>query len=228
MIERSSGEAAGLAAVLLAGGMARRMGGGDKAFVAFRGRPLIAHVIERMRPQVDALVINANGDPSRFREFGLPVEADAVPGFAGPLAGILAGMRWTLAHRPGHPWLLSVPTDTPFLPADLGERLKEARDRAGAHLACAMSADRTHPVVGLWDARLADDLERAMVEDDMRKIDLWTARFRIAHASFPIEPVDPFYNINRPGDLAEAAGLARAAMASLPTEISSRAVNPKS
>ena len=149
--------------LLLAGGQSRRMGGGDKALRLLGGIPLLERVIERLRPQVDALVLNANGDPTRFANFALPVAADTVPGFVGPLAGVLAGLDWAASHRPDCPYVVSAATDAPFLPIDLVVRLAEALDEAGADLACAASGGRSHPVFGLWPVRLRDDLRRAVV-----------------------------------------------------------------
>ena len=191
--------------VLLAGGQARRMGGGDKCLRPLGGRPLLAHVIERMEGQVGALVLNANGDPARFMGFGLPVVADVVEGFAGPLAGVLTGLEW--AREVGADWIVSLPTDAPFLPRDLVPRLAAALAAADADLACAESGGRRHPVVGLWPVRLAGELRQALVEEDVRKIDVWTARYRLAVAEFGVDPVDPFFNANRPEDLAEAEAL---------------------
>ncbi len=190
--------------VLLAGGLSRRMGGGDKALLELGGRPILDHVIERIAPQAGELILNANGDPARFRQYGLPVVADPVEGYAGPLAGVLAGMQWTAKNRPDRPWIVTVASDTPFLPLDLVARLFAAADREGADLACAASGGRHHPVFGLWPVALRDDLERAMLEDDIRKVDRWTARHKLAVAGFESEPVDPFFNANRPGDLATA------------------------
>jgi molybdopterin-guanine dinucleotide biosynthesis protein A len=196
-----------VAGVLLAGGLARRMGGGDKALMEIGGETILARVIARTRPQVDALVLNANGDPARFGEFGLPVVADVVEGFAGPLAGVLTGMIWAREHAPGSRWLASFATDAPFLPGDLVARLLAAVEREGAQMACAESAGRRHPVFGLWPIALADDLRAALVDQDMRKIDAWTARYRLAVAEFAADPVDPFFNANRPEDLARAEEL---------------------
>lgn len=193
--------------VLLAGGLARRMGGGDKPLREVGGRTLIARAIDRIAPQCDGLVLNANGDPQRFAGFGLPVVADTVEGFAGPLAGILAALEWVAAHRPGIGWVLSIATDSPFLPRDLVARLHAARAEADLPLACARSGDQTHPVVGLWPVRLAAELRHALVVEDMRKIDRWTARHGIAEAIWPVEPYDPFFNANRPEDLAEAEAI---------------------
>jgi len=196
-----------IAGVLLAGGLARRMGGGDKGLRPLGGRTILDHVIERLRPQVRHLVINANGDPARFAGFGLPVVADAVADFPGPLAGVLTGMEWARASAPDIADIVTVPTDTPFPPRDLVVRLVAARAAAGADLACAASGGQAHPVIGLWPVRLADDLRRALVEENIRKVDVWTARHRLAVADFAAAPVDPFFNANRPDDLAEAERL---------------------
>lgn len=196
-----------VAGVLLAGGLSRRMGGGDKSLLTLGGQPILSRVIAAARPQVGALVLNANGDPARFAETGLPVAADVVEGYAGPLAGVLTGMDWAAANAPGAVWVASFATDTPFLPADLVERLLRAVRDEGADLACARSGGRDHPVFGLWPVRLAGDLRRAMVEEGMRKVDAWTARYRLAVAEFDSHPVDPFFNANRPADLAEAERL---------------------
>jgi molybdopterin-guanine dinucleotide biosynthesis protein A len=193
--------------LLLAGGQSRRMGGGDKTLRVLGGVSLLERVIERLRPQVDALVLNANGDPARFAEFALPVVADSVPDFAGPLAGVLAGLDWAAVHRPDSTFIASVATDAPFLPADLVARLTTARNAAGADLACASSAGRTHPVFGLWPLRLREDLRRAIVDDGIRKVDEWTARHRLVTVPFADRPIDPFFNANRPEDLEAAAEL---------------------
>jgi len=193
--------------LLLAGGQSRRMGGGDKTLRVLGGVSLLERVIERLRPQVDALVLNANGDPARFAEFALPVVADSVPDFGGPLAGVLAGLDWAAVHRPDSTFIASVATDAPFLPADLVARLTTARNAAGADLACASSAGRTHPVFGLWPLRLREDLRRAIVDDGIRKVDEWTARHRLVTVPFADRPIDPFFNANRPEDLQAAAEL---------------------
>jgi molybdopterin-guanine dinucleotide biosynthesis protein A len=193
--------------LLLAGGLARRMGGGDKPLRTIAGRSILAHVIERLAPQCDGLVVNANGDPARFAGYGLPVVADSVPDFAGPLAGILAGLDWMAAHRPEAEWLVSVAADTPFIPDDLVARLHEARDAQNVPLACAASGGWTHPVIGLWPVSLRADLRRALTVEDERKIDRWTARYGCASAEWSVDPVDPFFNANRPEDLDEAERL---------------------
>src|SRR5579864_3269340 len=193
--------------VLLAGGLARRMGGGDKPLRTIAGRPLLDLVIERIRPQVSALVLNANGDPARFAAYGLPVVADSVADNPGPLAGVLAGLDWAAEHRPDCPVVVSAPTDAPFLPIDLVGRMAEQLAAQGADLACAASGGQTHPVIGLWPVRLRDNLRRALVDEGIRKVDVWTARYRLATVSFPSQPIDPFFNANRPEDLDAAAAL---------------------
>lgn len=193
--------------LLLAGGLARRMGGGDKPLRTIGGRSILAHVIERLAPQCDRLLVNANGDPARFADYGLPVVADSVPDFAGPLAGILAGLDWMAAHRPESKWLVSVAADTPFIPHDLVAGLHEAREAQGVPLACAASGGWTHPVIGLWPVRLRADLRHALTVEDERKIDRWTARHGCASAEWPVTPVDPFFNANKPEDLDEAERL---------------------
>ncbi len=207
MTTSDNAERPGIVGVLLAGGQARRMGGGDKCLRPLARKPILAHVIGRILPQVEALILNANGDPSRFDDFGLPVAGDVIEGQAGPLAGILTGMEWTRTHRPTCQWIVSIATDTPFLPADLVESLAGAIRDEDAELASAITKGRTHPVIGLWPVRLATDLRRAMLDEDMRKIDRFTARYKLANVVFPAEPVDPFFNTNRPEDLEEAERL---------------------
>ena len=201
-----------VACVVLAGGLGRRMGGGDKPFRLLAARPLLDHVIARVRPQASALALNANGDPARFAAWGLKVLPDTLPNHPGPLAGILAGMRW--AAEQGFADLLSVPTDTPFLPADLAVRLVATRAAAGTPLACATSRDRRHPVVGLWPVSLAYALE-ASLRDGARRIEAWTAERGIAHADFAGDP-DPFFNTNTPVELAEAERMLRSTLRNLP------------
>lgn len=193
--------------VVLAGGLSRRMGGDDKALLSLGGRPILTHVIDRIRPQVGTLVLNANGDPDRFGEYGLAVAPDTVPGHVGPLAGVLCGLEWAAANAPGCSWVVTAPTDAPFLPRDLVARLLAAVAESGADMACAESGGRAHPVCGLWPVRLRGDLRRAMVEEEIRKVDIWTARYRLARAGFSADPLDPFFNTNTPGDLAEAERL---------------------
>ena len=194
--------------VILAGGLARRMGGGDKPRTSIGGATILSRVLERMQPQCTRLILNANGDPARFADTGLPVIADDVPDFAGPLAGILAGLDWAAAHAPEFTYLASVPGDCPFLPRDLVARLHQARGASGQPLACARSGEWRHPVVGLWPVALRADLRHALTKEDLRKIEIWTARHGIALADWPAEPVDPFFNVNAPEDAAAAERLA--------------------
>jgi len=196
--------------VLLAGGLARRMGGGDKPLRQIAGRPLLDRVIERLRPQVDGLVLNANGDPARFAPYGLPVVADSIPDYAGPLAGVLAGLDWTAANRADCPMIVSVATDAPFIPTDLVARMASAIEVEDADLACAASGGQAHPVIGLWPVWLRQDLRRALVEEGLRKVDVWTARYKLAVVPFSDRPIDPFFNANRPEDLDRAAALLEA------------------
>lgn len=190
--------------VLLAGGLARRMGGGDKPMKKIGGRTILERVIARLAPQCDVLILNANGDPARFASFKLPVVADTVEGFAGPLAGVLTALDWAAAHRPDIEWVLSAATDCPFLPRDLLTRLQQARIKEDAQLAVAASGKQVHPVIGLWNVGLRDELRHALVVEDMRKIDRWTARYRLATVTWTTESLDPFFNANTVADLAEA------------------------
>lgn len=198
-----------LCGVLLAGGLSRRMGGGDKCLLTLAGKTVLDRIIERIRPQVDRLVLNANGDTSRFDGYGLSVVPDAIGDFAGPLAGVLTGMEWaaqsvqqTGAGNFTH--ILTVPTDAPFLPKDLAARLSAPIVAGQAEMTCAESDGRAHPVIGIWPISLAGDLRQAMTEEDIRKVDRWTARYRLSQVAFPCEPFDPFFNMNRPDDAEQA------------------------
>ena len=197
--------------VLLAGGQSRRMGGGDKCLLELAGKPLLAHVIERLKPQTSELVLNANGDLDRFSEFGLPTIADPVEGFAGPLAGVLAGFTWARENAPDTRWIVTAATDTPFFPQDLVARLLEATKGQYPAIALASSNERMHPVFGLWPVALAGDLHQAL-ESGTRKVLDWTDRHKTVTAEFPgIETggitIDPFFNANRPDDMAHAAAV---------------------
>ena len=194
--------------VILAGGRAERMGGGDKGLREVGGKPILARVIERVRPQVDALVLNANGDSARFAAFGLPVAPDSIPGFAGPLAGVLAGLDWAAAIHPQAHYIVTVPADGPFVPRNLVGHLADALATEDAELVTAASGAQTYPVVGLWPVRLRQALHDALTKEGVHKIDAWTRRFRRAIATFPAEPIDPFFNANTPDQLAEAERLA--------------------
>lgn len=194
--------------VVLAGGLGRRMGGGDKPTRVIGGRTMLEHVIERLGPQCDGLVLNANGDPVRFARFGLPVVADTIEGYPGPLAGMLAALDWTADSRPDVEWVVSAAGDCPFLPRDLVARLQRARMTERADLAVAASGGQAHPVIGLWKVALRDELRHALTKEGLRKIDRWTTRYGLATVSWPAEPVDPFFNANTVDDLAEAERLA--------------------
>jgi molybdopterin-guanine dinucleotide biosynthesis protein A len=194
--------------VLLAGGLARRMGGGDKPMRQIGGRTILQRVIARLEPQCDSLILNANGDPARFASFGLPVIADSVADFPGPLAGILAALDWAAAVRPDVAWIVSAAADCPFLPRDLVMRLHEARAEEDAQLAVAASGGQSHPVIGLWSVALREELRHALVKQDIRRIDRWTARYKLATVSWPTTPLDPFFNANTMDDIAQAERLA--------------------
>jgi molybdenum cofactor guanylyltransferase len=194
--------------VLLAGGLARRMGGGDKPMRQIGGRTILERVIARLKPQCDGLILNANGDPARFASFKLPVIPDTVADFPGPLAGILAALDWAASVRPDAAWILSAAADCPFLPRDLVARLHRARAEQNAELAVAASDGQSHPVIGLWRVSLREELRHALVVEDIRKIDRWTARYPLATVTWPVEPLDPFFNANTVDDIAAAERLA--------------------
>lgn len=188
-----------LAGVILAGGLSRRMGGGDKPLVTVHGRTLLERTIERLAPQVGPLLLNANGDPARFARFGLPVRADIIDGYGGPLVGILTALEW--AAEQGATWLLTAAADTPLFPADLAPRLSAAIAAEGARMGMAASGGHTHPVFALWPVRLATELRRAVTEFDVRKIEAFTDHFQVARVDWPQTPYDPFFNVNAPEDV---------------------------
>jgi molybdopterin-guanine dinucleotide biosynthesis protein A len=191
--------------LILAGGRATRMGGGDKGLLRLGGRTLLERVVDRVSPQVEGLALNANGDPARFARFGLPVLADPLPGFPGPLAGVLAGLDWAAAQ--GANDVVSVAADTPFFPPDLVPRLLMARDEAAVPIALAATpGPERHPTFGLWPVALRDDL-RAALEGGLRKVVTWTDRHGAASAVFPVGGYDPFFNVNTPEDLAKAEAM---------------------
>ncbi len=194
--------------ILLAGGLARRIGGGDKPLREIGGRSILSRVIARLAPQCDGLVLNANGDPVRFQIFGLPVIADSIGGFAGPLAGILAGMDFTAKNQPDAQWILTAAANTPFLPHDLVARLHKARREKNAQIAVAASDGRSHHAVALWSVGLREDLRRALNEEKINRVGEWMARYRLASADWPAMPFDPFFNINTTEDLTAAERIA--------------------
>lgn len=207
MIDASTGAESPVIGVLLAGGLARRMGGGDKPLRMIAGKTILDHVIERLAPQCSDMVINANGDAARFAPWHLPVVPDSVEGFAGPLAGILAGLDWAAAHRPAIRHVVSVAADTPFIPRDLVARLAAAVQAEAAQLACAASGGWSHPVIGLWPVAIRDELRHALTVEQERKIDRFTQRFALATVTWPTDPIDPFFNANEPDDLSTAEDL---------------------
>lgn len=190
------------AVILLAGGQARRMGGGDKNLMMLAGKSVLQHVLDRVDFNGRPLMINANGDPSRYAEFGLPVRADVIDGYAGPLAGIVTGFEWVATNHPDCTHLISLATDAPFLPSDLMAKLEaglDARNDTGADIAQAMSLTRRHPVFAIWPVALTAVLRHAVIDDGLRKIDDFTDRYQCVTVEFTGEP-DPFMNLNRPDD----------------------------
>jgi molybdopterin-guanine dinucleotide biosynthesis protein A len=196
--------------ILLAGGKSSRMGGGDKCMRPLGGRPILAHVIERLKPQVSDMIINANGELGRFARFRRPVVEDSIAGYAGPLAGVLAGLEWIRRNRPDSEYGVTVATDTPFFPTDLVQRFLATQGDRPA-LVVARSAAGVHPVIGLWPVALADDIED-WLKRGLHKVGGFTGRHRAIEVAFPPvtiggAEIDPFFNINRPEDLAEAEAL---------------------
>lgn len=196
----------GLVAVILAGGQSRRMGGGDKGLLPLGAGTVISAVIDRITPQVGAVAINANGDPARFRNFGLPVLPDSLPGYPGPLVGILAALDWALGKNAG--WVVTTPSDTPFVPCDLVTRL--LAEAEGRGIVIAATGPQIHPTCGLWSVGLRDDLAATLGRGE-RKVRDFTDRHHAAIATFDAGPLnfgqpDPFFNINTPADLAQAQG----------------------
>ena len=200
--------------VLLAGGLSRRMGGGDKGLLDLGGRSMLACVIERLRPQVGDMIINANGDPARFAGFALPVQPDTLADNPGPLAGVLAGMRWAAQNHATARYVLTVSSDAPFLPLHLADRLAAALAEGTGAIALARSDGKLHPVIGLWPVALADDLETAVRDEGLRKVLAWTDRHGVVAVDFePLriggERIDPFFNANTPDEMDEARRLIR-------------------
>jgi len=200
----------GVVGVLLAGGKSSRMGGGDKCLRMIGGRAILARVIDRLRPQVSEMAINANENPDRFAAYGLPVVADSIAGYAGPLAGVHAGLEWVKANRPGIEHVVTVATDTPFFPEDLVARLRASSDDRSA-LRIAKSEVGTHYVIGLWPVALADALKASLERGD-RRVGAWVKDHEAVEVDFPQVQVggrviDPFFNINAPEDLAMAEAL---------------------
>jgi|APFre7841882630_1041343.scaffolds.fasta_scaffold45509_1 molybdopterin-guanine dinucleotide biosynthesis protein A len=190
--------------IILAGGLAQRMGGIDKSLIEIAGRPILERVVESLRPQCAGIALNANGDPSRFERFGLDVVADNVEGFAGPLAGILAGLDYVATHHPEIEYCVSVPVDTPFIPRNLVSKLSSARAATGADVAVASSSAQMHYPVALWKVEIRDALRHALVEEDVRSVKKFIEKRRYGVALWRVKPYDPFFNVNRLEDLAAA------------------------
>lgn len=195
--------------VILAGGLATRMGGGDKGALPLGSSTLLDHVIARLSPQVDGLALNANGNATRFAHLGLPVLADSIDGFAGPLAGVLAGLDWAAERGADH--IVTAAADTPFFPCDLVPQLQLASEGMAHPLALAATPDpirgtSRHPTFGLWPVALRDDL-RAALNDGVRKVVQWTDGHDGRLAMFPVGAIDPFFNVNTPEDLARAEAM---------------------
>lgn len=200
------------AGVILSGGRSSRMGGGDKSLMPLGGSTLLGRIVRRLQPQVQALAISANGDADRFSAFGQPVLSDTVPGFAGPLAGVLAAMRW--ADEGGYDVLLSAAGDTPFFPNDLAKRLADAMPPGADRIAVATSGGRRHPIFALWPVRLKDALANFLADPANRRVNDFIDAHGAVEVEFPPAVVgdlsfDPFFNVNTPADLAEAERIAR-------------------
>lgn len=198
--------------VILAGGLSRRMGGEAKALMPLGGRPMVAHVIDRIRPYVDDCVLNVNGHEAAFARFGLPLIADVVGDYAGPLAGLLSGMRWAADNQPDARWVVTAPCDTPFLPENYVSALAEEAADA-ATIVIAASGERDHFASGLWPIALADDLA-AFLASGERRIQSWIGRNPNRIVTFLLIDdgrggLDPFFNVNTPEDLAMAERFAR-------------------
>jgi molybdopterin-guanine dinucleotide biosynthesis protein A len=189
---------------ILAGGLARRLGGGDKTLRTVGGRTVLARLIDRLAPQVKRLIINVNNDPDRFGDLHLPIVPDSIPGYHGPLAGVLAALDWVSGAEPAIEFVVTAAGDVPFLPRDLVRRLHAALRRDEAVLACAGSDGRTHPIIALWPVSLRAELRNAVAEEGTRRVDRFTGRYRLAMEQWPTDPADPFFNVNTPEDLAEA------------------------
>lgn len=193
--------------VILAGGLARRMGGGDKCLLPLAGKTLLQRTIERAQPQVSSLLLNANGNSLRFARTRLPVVPDLYPNNLGPLAGIHAGLRWMQTDNPDAEWLASFASDTPFFPTDLVARLFDAATSQHAQLAVATSKERTHPIFALWHASLIGKIEQQLQTGDIPRLQDWIKQQKVVEVDFTADAYDPFFNINIPQDLYAAEPL---------------------
>lgn len=210
-IQQLSDKSAPIAGLLLAGGQSTRMNRPDKCLMQLNGKTLLSHAIDRLSPQVDKLILSINGDPTRFSDYKLPKIHDLIEGFAGPLAGIHAGMKWVQENMPDTHYMATLATDTPFFPDNLVYRLREQIPETEEAIILATSNGRKHPVIGLWPVSLADKLETALKNNE-RKVGLWTEQHSVIKVDFPVETrgnqeFDPFFNINQPEDIEKAKEL---------------------
>lgn len=194
--------------VVLAGGLSRRMEGQEKALMKIGGKPLITHVADRFSRQVPQVLINANGDPDRYDFLGLPVQADTVAGFAGPLAGVLAAMRWAQENS-NATHIVTAAADTPFFPDDYVDQMMNSVQMDTVEIVIARSNDRNHPVFALWPVRLADDLEHFLTVEKENKVMLFADRYSVSTVTFEARDIDPFFNVNTPADLEQAEVIAK-------------------
>lgn len=193
--------------VILAGGLSRRFGGGDKCLRALGGQTLLGRVVERAAPQVGHLIMNASGDAARFTGLGLETVPDIVGGALGPLAGVLTGMAWAKSHVRGAQWVATFASDAPFLPVDLIDRLYQDATTHKADIAMATSNERVHPVFGLWNISLMENLRHALVDEGVRQVRAWASNHKVVKVDFAYERIDPFFNVNCESDLLEAQAL---------------------
>lgn len=187
--------------IILAGGLARRMGGGDKCLLPLAGKTLLQRTIDRAQPQVEQLLLNANGNSLRFARTRLPVVPDVYPNNLGPLAGIHAGFSWLQANAPQAEWLVSFASDTPFFPANLVENLLAAAQTSSSKLAVAISKSRVHPVFSLWHISLKEQIEAQLDSGVAPRLQEWMTIQKPVHVEFNADAYDPFFNINTPQDL---------------------------
>ena len=195
--------------IILAGGKSRRFGIGDKFFQKLDGETLLSRVIERIVTQVDTLIINSNSDRSKFSEYPYDIIPDIIPGYAGPLAGILTGMEWAKENLPEYKWIATFAADAPFVPLDCVDKMLNAVVSEDTNIVCAASGGRTHPVCAIWQIKLSEPLRLAITQDNIRKIDNWTEGQNLSVVEFPIEPFDPFFNINHFKDLLQAEKISK-------------------
>ncbi|HYA79480.1 MAG TPA: molybdenum cofactor guanylyltransferase MobA [Methylocystis sp.] len=194
--------------VILAGGLARRLGGVDKALIDIGGETILHRLVGRLAPQCAGIALNANGDASRFEGYALPVIPDGLAGYAGPLAGLLAGLDHVAATHPKIADVVTVPADTPFVPRDLVAKLRAARSHAQCRIAVAKSADRAHHAVALWPVALREDLRHALITVNLRQVSAFIARYDACVVEWPAAPLDPFFNVNEPSDIERAKQIA--------------------